>query len=194
MIAVEFLLYTYFSVYKTLVDWAAHYVTLDVAERLVRNELADVFRLGCNAYRTTEGPYAMVVDQLNGRMLLHGITDPLLSDAWPGRTVGIPGEADLWDIARLYALVYHLNYTASWTFTERDEVYMWIRMTSVQIMHLDDGETTVVQWDSAPLPLRRAVEAMMDHQCGDTLICAVTSQMWADEERKGLNWREKIMG
>jgi len=192
--AVELLLYTYCSVYKTLVDWAGKYVTRDVAERLVRNELADGFRLGCNAYRTAEGPYAMMVDLLNERMLLHGIMDPLLTDAWPGRTVGIPSEADLCEIARLYSLVYHLAYTASWTFTERDEVYMWIRMTSVPVMHLNDGETTTVEWDSAPLPLRRAVKAIMDHQCGDMIICTVTAQIWADEERNGINWRERIIG
>lgn len=193
MNGIERIAHTYSSVFVTLLRWAEDYVGRQAALPMVCSVLAQWFRLACNAYQTNQGPYGEIADMLLAQIMRNGMIDPLKSSAWPLTTLGIPTEGDLCEIARLHALVYHASVSCHWSIAEREEIYLWLRTTVPPVVGTADGTIIAIEYDHAPLPLRRAVELLQIETCGDQLICAVTQQIWEDEERTGLSWQRAVM-
>jgi len=189
---VELASYTYCSVFVSLVQWVEQYVGRKHALTMVCSVMAQWFRLACNAYDTAQGPYGEIADMLMVQMVRHGAIDPLRTSEWPLTTLGIPSEDEICDIARLYAVVYHASVGCSWSLAEREEIYLWLRTTVPPIVGLDEGALIAVQYDLAPLPLRRAVEYFDNEQCGEQLVCVVAQKIWENEERAGLNWLRAV--
>lgn len=189
MNGIEILAQTYNSVWITLVKWIEPYVGVSDAKKIVRATLAEMFRLACSAFNTVNGPYADAADAVLARVIQHGFIDPMTSTPWPMRTLGIPDDNALCEIARLYAVTYHAQYSMSWTLAERDEIYIWLRTTDCPVYGLPTDTIVTVEYDLAPHPLRRAVEYLSNNPCGEELICQVAQEIWSLEETKGRDWQ-----
>jgi hypothetical protein len=185
---IEKLIHTYASVYITLVRWAEGFVGRADAHKFVAASMADCFRWACTAWDSNEGPYAAIVDAVLSRMVHRGYVDPLKAAVWPLSNVGVPGEAENCEIARLYAAVYHCCVTSGWSLREREDIYLWLRTRRLPDVELSQGAVVEVEYPLAPDPLRRALELMNDHACGEELVCPVAQDLWEHEERKGANW------
>jgi hypothetical protein len=188
---------TYCELYYTLFVWCQQYVDEDVAHKCVRLALARLFQLACIAWETQWGPFYEAAELCLGMMVREGMRPDAVIVGGPIATCSLPSDQFMYRLSHLYATVYSLSVSASWTTTEREQLAMVIRTDepdfiseTVYKVDLGDGRPELD-------PLRRALIVLEEHVCGQALVCVVSEQLWHDEHARGreyIRWSTPIEG
>lgn len=179
---------TYVLLYQLLQGWAAAYVPQEASHKVARFAIARLFQFACIAWETTEGVYAEVGDVALSLLIREAWIAGEITLGSPQGNIPIPGRAFLDDLARLYSNVYQMSYFANWTCREKEVIAMAIRRHDPK-MHDPLYLNMHIMGDAEALPLlRRALEAMDEHNCSDSLVCDAASDIWADEARRQDVW------
>jgi hypothetical protein len=179
---------TYVGTYNVLADnWAQH-VPAPAARRVARRSLARLVQLAGVGWETQNGPYAEALDLGVGMALTEGFKAGKDSMGAIESKVIVPPDALMCGLGWAYAVVYQAAVLAQWTFVEREELALRLRMID-PVAHDQLWIKAHLFNPADGLPfLRRAFDVLELHDCDNELICRSTIELRDEEEAKGLRW------
>jgi hypothetical protein len=175
---------TYAEWWELLVRWCLMVVPKKVAERAARHALARMFKMATGGHETTDGPYMASID------ICYALVMPEVPDASAQfiaqafTSVPILDEDLLCRIAKLYATVYHISYSANWGLQDVMHVQAMVRMHNPKLVPEHVVLAGLDDLRPRTHPLRCAVQAMYQHTHDDELICLASGLLWEEEEEK----------
>jgi hypothetical protein len=191
---IEYELYsTYIRWYGLLKAWAMLLVGEAVAARCARRTMAEMFVEACNAVETMDGPYMRSVDVLYRHICMQPGMNEKIFVGSAFQQMSYPDGELVAYIAKLYAAVYHMSYTAAWTIRDRQEVQIYLRLFDPYPMSQDKIIESLERCGPVTHPFRCGVEAMTNHTHDEELICAASCALWEQEETRGLEWLANSM-
>lgn len=178
----------YAELYQVLTCWLSRYLQGDVADKVIRLTLADSFRWASNAVQGLYGPYADAAEAAMGRALGMEVSQEAEGWMWPMQTLPAGTPEFHHRMAHLYSTVYAAVFEAGLTLTERERVFMMIRMHDPVFLPESEPPPNLEEILEKMPVLRRVFSAIVTHRCDGRLVCPVSEQIWREETDKGISW------
>jgi hypothetical protein len=172
---------------------AQHLLPAPAAAEVVRLTMSDLYRMAITAYATPAGPYATALDLVWSHLLANpfvaegALLDSSVFSAYE------PGPLFLKELCQAWACVWELAYLGGLSFSENELIAGALRyydLVSASDQQIDAWLHSRDELAAAP---RRAVKAMLGHDGGNELACALSSEIESREWDKSAAWHQRAI-
>lgn len=173
---------------RQLLVWLEDHVEEETARRIVRLTLAEWVQCAMTAWPTEVGPYAFAISLAQAQVARVGMAWEEEDLLWVRGPIYRPDEAELERLCTAYAIVYEAGYLADFSWSQREQVIMLLRMYEVEAANNTQIRAYVAYARDDFAPLRRAVQALDEHEPATLLVCSASGQLEEDERNKSYAW------
>lgn len=173
---------------QQLLVWLTEYIDEESAHRIVRLALAEWVQCAMTAWPTECGPYPFAIDLAQAhlaRMINVWENENLF---WVRGPSYRPTEEELEKLCKAYAIIYETGYLADFSWSQREQIIMLIRLYEVTAANNMQIRAYVAYARDDFAPLRRAVQALDEHEPATLLVCSASAQIAEDERNKSYAW------
>lgn len=178
----------YVTWYSMLVTWASAIVPNDIAFKLASRAMSLMFLRACRGAETDDGPWTASCEELYTLLC----RDLSMSSEYQCvallRDLPRPDDTLMYQMARLYAAVYHSSYSACLTLHGRERIALMISTWRPHCMSNLEIEEYLNSTLNVSHPLRCVFWVFENHIHNGELICTASSELWKSEHLKGRRW------